>query len=337
MNSQPISFVGVEMKVELTNLCADGRCTFCSPTFRPVVVEASTEVFLQRFEDNLDVYLDGGGRKVILTGGGEPTDAPGKLFGALRQVRERTAERGIELELLAVYTNAVKLLRPVLGCGQQTYLDRLAELGLKDINLSIHGLTHKQKAVISGEAMANVDFETLIPTIVRKGMRVMTRSVLADGFIDSVQQVEEFVSWAARLGVGICYFSDMFRLPVRDEQTVPGSKTVLQWTDDHRKSFNELVEDVMRSNAFTFVSEFPRHNAQGRTYEFRHTESGIRVMFGDLSIGNESADQATYAYMKPDGSMDTHNNARDRSRREFVTPEETKAYLQMYRPGREDL
>lgn len=337
MHCQPISFTGVEMKVEITNLCADGRCTFCSPTIRPITIEAGKAVFLQRFEDNLDLYLNGGGRKVILTGGGEPTDAPGKLFGALQLVRERTEERDIELELLAVYTNGVKLLRPVLGCGRQTFLDRLAELGLKDINLSTHGLTREQKVVISGEAMADVDFETLIPTIVRKGMRVMTRSVLANGFIDSVQQVEEFVDWAARLGVGICYFSDMFSLPVRNEQTVPGSKTVLQWTDDHRNDFDGLVADVMKSNAFKFVSEYPRHHAQGRTFEFKHNESGIRVMFGDLAIGNESEDQATYGYMKPDGSMDVHNNARDVSKREFVTPEETKAYLQMYRPGRDDL
>jgi hypothetical protein len=337
MNCKPINFTGTEMKVELTNLCRDGRCTFCSPLIRPAVVEAGQEVFLQRFTDNLDLYLEGGGRKVILTGGGEPTDAPGKLFGALRQVRERTEELGVELELLAVYTNAVKLLRPIMGCGGQTFLDRLAEMGLKDLNLSVHGLTRKQKVVISGEAMASVDFETLIPAIVRKGIRVMTRTVLADGFIDSIQQIEEFVSWAAGLGVGICYFSDMFQLPVRNEQTTPGSKTVMQWTDDHRTPFDGLIADVRRSNAFVFVSEFTRHNAQGRTFEFRHGESGIRVMFGDLAIGNESEDQATYGYMKPDGSMDVHNNARDANKREFVPLEEMKAYLQMYRPGRGDL
>ena len=60
-------------------------------------------------------------------------------------------------------------------------------------------------------------------------------------------------------------------------------------------------------------------------------------MLGDLAIGNESETEATYGYMKPDGSMDTHNNARDTSHRQFVSPEETKAYLQMYRPGRDDL
>ncbi len=330
------TFTDVEMKVELTNFCREGRCKFCSPMFRPVVVEASMELFLDRFRGNLEVYLDGGGRKVILTGGGEPTDAPGKLFGTLQLVQEVTKRRGIQLELLTVYTNAVNLLKPV-GSSGQSYLDRLVELGLTDINLSVHGLTRKQKVGISGEAMAGVDFDQLIPAIVRKGIRVMTRTTLATGYIDSVEQIEVFVRWAAGLGVGIVYFSDLFSLPMRSEQTVPGSKKVLGWTDDHRLHFDVLLADVIRSPAFEFVSEFPRHNEQGTTVELKHRESGIRVMFGDLAIGNESEDQATYAYMKPDGSIDSHNNARDAKKRNYVTPEETKAYLQTYRPGRNDL
>ena len=92
-------FWDVEMKVEITNICREGRCRFCSPLFRPLVEEASTEVFLKNFESHLETYLLGGGRKIILTGGGEPIDAPDKLFGALRLINKKRDELGIEVEI----------------------------------------------------------------------------------------------------------------------------------------------------------------------------------------------------------------------------------------------
>ncbi len=337
MDNQSESLAGVEMKVELTNICRGGRCKFCSPMFRPIVVEASTDIFLDRFEEHLERYLSNGGRKVILTGGGEPTDAPAKLFGALRIIREVTQRLGIDLELLTMYTNAVNLLKPMGNDSGETYLDRLAELGLRDINLSVHGLTYEQKNGISGEEMANVDFDKLIPAIISKGFRVLTRTTLATDYIESANQIKAFTLWAASLGVSIVYFSDLFQVPVRNKQTTPGSPTPLQWTDDHRIRFQELLAAVGQDNDFVLVSESSRHNHQGRTLEFRHRESGVSVMFGDLVIGNESTERSTYAYVKPDGSMGAHNNARDTSTRAFVTPEQTRAYLQIYRPERDDL
>jgi hypothetical protein len=63
-------FADVEMKVEITNTCRGGRCKFCSPLIRPVVEEAETRSFLGDFEQHLEAYLSGGGRRIILTGGG---------------------------------------------------------------------------------------------------------------------------------------------------------------------------------------------------------------------------------------------------------------------------
>ncbi len=337
MDKRHAPFIGVEMKVELTNFCRDGRCAFCSPMFRPTVMEAGPEVFLGCFEEHLETYLDGGGTKVILTGGGEPTDAPAKLFGALRIIEQMTRRRGVELELLTVYTNAVNLLRPMGSGSAETYLDRLAELGLRDINLSVHGLTYEQKKGISGVAMADVDFDTLVPRIISKGIRVMTRTTLAKDYIESAEQIGAFVRWATSLGVNIAYFSDLFRVPVRNKQTTPGSSTVLRWTDDHRIHFENLLAALRTDGAFALVSEWTRHDNQGKTLEFKYCESGTRVMFGDLVIGDESTERPTYAYVKPDGSLDTQNNARNTKTRLYVPPEEVKAYLQVFRPGREDL
>jgi hypothetical protein len=325
------------MKVEITNICREGRCRFCSPLFRPLVEEASTEVFLKNFESHLETYLLGGGRKIILTGGGEPIDAPDKLFGALRLINKKRDELGIEVDLLTLYSNGVGLLEPISSDASETVFDRLASLGLQDINLSVHGITKIERSGISGVTMGSVDYEDLVPKIVCAGIRVMTRTILARGFIDSVQKIEDFVCWMAGLGARITYFSDLFSIPVRDERTTPGSQTVLCWTDNHRISFDALLHKMRCADAFTFVSESSRHNRQGRTYEFRHCASGIKVLLGDLVIGNESEERPTYAYIKPDGSMDVHNNARDLSTRKYLSPEQMRARLKTYRPGRNDL
>ncbi len=337
MNQQELPFTDVEMKVELTNICREGRCKFCSPLFRPTVEEAGAESFLLSFERNLETYLKGGGRRILLTGGGEPIDAPAKLFGALRLIKKKQEELGAGLDLLTIYSNGVGLLKPIVHNATETYLDKLASLGVRDINLSVHGLTPMERMGISGEAMGSVNFEDLVPKIVRKSIRVMTRTTLANGYIDSVEKMAAFVCWMAGLGAEIVYFSDLFHVPIRDERTTPGSQTVLHWTDEHRVSFEVLLEEMRCNDAFVFVSQSTRHNNQGRTFEFRHVESGIRVLLGDLVIGNESEERPTYAYIKPDGSMDGHNNARDISTRQYLSPNRLKTQLRIYRPGRDDL
>lgn len=324
------AFKDVEMKVEVTNVCNGGRCRFCSPLFRPTVKEGGTNEFLRKMEENLDKYLKGGGRKIILTGGGEPIDAPAKLFGTLDLINKKKKGLGINLDLLTVYSNGVGLLKPESEGSDKTMLDKLVERGVQDINISVHGLTKEERTAISGEQMGNIDFETLIPRIVEKGVRVMVRTTLAKGYIDSVDKIEKFTEWMSRLGAKIIYFSDLFEVPVRSEQTTPGSKTVLQWTDEHRIDFDKVLDEVKNSKDFEFISEFTRHNKQGRTFEFKHKESDIKVLFGDLVIGDESEEVPTYAYVKPDGSMEAHNNAREFTKRNFVSLKEIKKY----RPGR---
>ena len=94
------AFATEEMKIEVTNVCQFGRCRFCSPCFRPTVEEAGAEEFLKKMEGNLDTYLRGGGRKIILTGGGEPIDAPKKLFGTLELISKKLEKLGVNLVLL---------------------------------------------------------------------------------------------------------------------------------------------------------------------------------------------------------------------------------------------
>lgn len=326
-------FKDVEMKVELTNKCKFGRCKFCSPLFRPVVAEANAEQFLKLFEKDIETYFQQGGRKIILTGGGEPTDDPEKLFGALKIINEKKGNMGVNLELLAIYSNGVNLLSPISENSPQTFLDKLAEMGVEDINLSISGSTQEEVADISGKAMGDVDFNELIPKIREKGIRVLTRTTLAKGYIDSVDDIKEFVENMSSLGVGIVYFSDLFEVPTRNQETTPGSKKVLQWTDEHRVNFMGLIEDVKNNEDFEFISQSGRHKEQGQTFTFKHKQSGVKVLFGNLTIGEESDTEATYCYVKPDGSMEAHNNARRETGREYVDLENIKEY----RPERDDI
>ena len=326
-------FEDIEMKVELTNICNSGRCKFCSPLFRPVVEETDTESFLSSFAEHVETYMKQGGKKIILTGGGEPTDAPDKLFGALKIIKRAKEKLGIDLDLLTIYSNGVKLLSPISEKDTQIFLDKLAEYGVKDINLSISGSSREEITEISGEKMGEIDYDTLIPAIREKGIRVMTRTTLAKGYVDSLDDILEFTDKMSRLGVSIIYFSDLFKVPIRDKQTTPGSQKILKWTDDHRVDFLNILNSVKQSADFEFISQSGRHNDQGQTFEFRYKKNGARILLGNLVIGNEPDDEATYCYVKPDGSMDTHNNAREKTSRKYISIEEAKKY----RPERDDI
>lgn len=327
-------FTGIEMKIEVTNRCLHGRCKFCSPLFRPTVQEAEARQFLDNLDGHLDFYLRNGGRRILLTGGGEPIDAPEKLFGALELINKKKAELEVELELLTVFTNGVNILNKIALNTSETYLDVLVRLGVRDINLSIHGGTMEERTHISGKYMGRIDVDQLIAEMVSRGVRVMTRSVLAEGGIDSLKKIDAFARHMDALGVHLVYFSDLFKVPVRTEQTVSGSLQVLTWTDGHRIAFDDLLSDIMNSGDFELVTEYKRHNGQGRTYEFRRFGYGnLRLMLGDLVIGNEAIGEPTYAYVKPDGSMADTNNTRNTS----VPSREIKEYLRKFRPGRDDL
>jgi MoaA/NifB/PqqE/SkfB family radical SAM enzyme len=333
-------YKGIELKAEITNVCTSGNCRFCSPMFRPATQEADTEHFLRRFSQNLDDYLSHGGRKIILTGGGEPLDAPAKLFGALREIRKQVKEKSIELDLLTIYSNGVNILKPagkkvegsIVDTEEEnfTYLDILKRLGVTDINLSISGLTTEERTRITGDEMGSIDFDTVIPEIVRKGIRVMTRSTLTEGGIDDTEHVTKLTEWMAGLGVHIVYFSDLFNVPVRGPATTPGNQNVLKWTDEHRINLTDLIEDVKASESFEFVSESTRHSGQGTTWEFKHRRTGVKVLFGSLDIGNEPAGRDVYGYVKPDGSMSGTNNAS--MERDLIGVET----LKKYRPKRDD-
>ncbi len=329
---------GVEFKVEVTNVCKDGACKFCSPMFRPMVKEAKSNIWLKSFKNHLCEYLSLGGRKVILTGGGEPLDAPAKLFGALSIIKDVTNQMGVTLELLTVYTNGVNLLKPINpkkeeredGTWTKTALDLLVEHGVTDINISISGFTKEQRTKITGPQMGSLDIDALITRIVDTGIRVMVRSTLTSMGISTLEHIEKFTQRMANLGVNIVYFSDMFNVPKRGPNTTPGDLRVLHWTDRHRIDFVSLVESVQTSSKFEFVSQSARHKSQGMTYEFVHRQSGIKVLFGSLNIGNEPEGKTVYYYMKPDGSCGGTNN-RDQ-KRDYIS---LKEYLK-YRPGRED-
>jgi len=332
-NNENQEYNGVEMKVELTNVCISGQCKFCSPMFRPVVAESETENFLNSFANHVDAYFKKGGRRIVLTGGGEPTDAPDKLFGVLKIINDKKEASGVELELLTVYSNGVKLLSPISEDNPQTFLNKLAECGVKDVNLSISGLSKEEITEISGEKMGEIDYDTLIPAIREKGIRVMTRTTLAKGYIDSLNDVSIFVEKMSKLGVNMVYFSDLFEIPDRNEKTTPGSQKVLNWTDEHRIDFLKLLNNIKGDSNFEFISQSSRHKEQGQTFEFRHKKSGIKILFGSLVIGNEPDKEMTYFYIKPDGSMEAHNNAREGTNRRYVSIDQIKEY----RPGRDDI
>lgn len=300
-------FTGIDAKIEMGNACDQGLCPFCFPMARAATKEAAKETFLKTLEKNLTFYGNEGGMNIILTGG-EPLDLadPDKLFGALKIIFEIAKKRGIQWNLVTLYTNGIKLRQPVSKKSPETFLKKLAACGLKDINLSIHGLTREARISLCGKPMGELDFGVLIPTIRAAGIRVMVRTTLTnvEGGITSVDDLNEFTKQIFKCGANSLYGSNLFKC----DKYLPGSEKVIQWIADHRIDFPKFIGDTKNSKHFEFIAETTRHNNQGRSWIFLHKETKREISLGELTIGNEPDNGPTYCYIKPNGEMGFNNN-----------------------------
>jgi MoaA/NifB/PqqE/SkfB family radical SAM enzyme len=311
---------GVDAKVYLGYKC-NGKCPFCLTEVRPKTCEASPEKFLESFETVMKDYHENGGCKILFTGG-EPTEYPEKLFGALKILKQYNDE------LVVLYTNGTHLLDDIEYDGQKkTFLEFLRDLGQKDINMSVHHYDQSQRLKLS-EEVGKMDTEKTIGKIEQAGLKLRLNCTLMRDFIGSKETIEGYIKWATDNGVHDIYFRDLFHLNKRDDTTTTGrpeDMKKLEFSDEQRISFYDLVDEISLDPNYDFISgktedakerkvTLVRHRGWGNTIIFRHKPTGARISFGTLTIGEEKPDEVTYFTVNPDGHMTGNMN-----RSEFTT------------------
>lgn len=292
-------FRDVDAKVYLSYKC-EGNCPFCLTEVRPKTDEVQLVEYGANFFKEIYRYYEGGGRKVLFTGG-EPTDVIDKLLGMLQILRM------FSFELVVLYTNGVKLLNEIKYQGERgTILNFLSQAGLRKLNMSVHHYNANKRKELS-EHVGKAQTETIISKIKENGLDLRLNCTLQKDFIGNLEEIKKYLHWANSLGVKDVYFRDLFHIDNRTKKTTPGDQKKLEYTDQQRIDFTKLIGELMMDDEFVFDQKLSRHKDWGQTIIFTHQTTGINVSLGTLTIGSER-NEVTYFTINPNGKMTSNMN-----------------------------
>lgn len=176
------------LRLAVTDRC-NLRCTYCMPEHMKFVKKDK----LLSFEEMLrvvEVLVENGVEKVRLTGG-----EPFVRNGLIEFIEKLVKIKG--LKKVAITSNGVLLAQ---------YLDKLLELGVKDINLSLDATT-KDKFY---EITRRDDFSEVINSLeemVRKGFNVKVNMVVMDG--KNTSEIIPLAKFAEKYPIQIRYIEEM--------------------------------------------------------------------------------------------------------------------------------
>ncbi len=169
----------------------NARCPFCISKMTPPVgvTLEEPEVNWRNFRIACRLAERCGVTTAMLTGKGEPTLFPEQITKYLQALSE------FPFPIIELQSNGILLIE---RAGAYTkYLRDWYGLGLTTIAISVvHHLPEKNRAVYLPHRKAYIDLPELIHLLHECGLSVRLACVMADGFIDSRQDLQAFIAFA---------------------------------------------------------------------------------------------------------------------------------------------
>lgn len=274
----------------------NANCPHCIQDIRYQGAVASEDLFFRQLEKVFDYYFhDIKGRRIIITGG-EPSIFPHKLLGILTLLQKYPKP-----EFVATYTNGSGLLRGVPG-EAKSLVERIAEEGLTDINLSVHHYeADRNQEFLRLRSLP--DIQLLADEVRQVGLKLRLNCNLMRDYVGDLPNIIKYLDWAKDLHPKDVYLRDLHRIHNRPESIQFAKKAEkLLFTDQQRVDFDALVKQMIESPLFTFMGKWgDKHAGQGEQYDFDY--KGLAVRVGYIDIGNEDREQPTYFVFAPDGKL----------------------------------
>lgn len=274
----------------------NANCPHCIQDIRYQSDVAGDQHFFTQLRRVFDYYFhEIGGRRVIITGG-EPSIFPHKLLGILRMLQDYPVP-----EFIATYTNGSGLLKQVPGEGA-SLLEKAAEEGLTDLNLSVHDYeSARNRAFMRLQQLP--DAELIANESKKLGIRLRLNCNLIAEHIGDFDGVVKYLEWGRRLQPKDIYLRDLHRIQDQAAATQFAKKAEkILYVDRQRVDFDGLVQKMLASPLFTLTGKWGyKHAGQGEQYNFIYQDLPVRI--GYIDIGNEDNDQATYFVFAPDGKL----------------------------------
>lgn len=263
----------------------NARCPFCVEELRPLsrggslvqqkTIELDDNKYFARLEAVLRTLAPL--RPSVSLTGGEVSIDP-RLPRILRVVN--AAQQRNEARKLTMTTNASGLLRPTDGGG--TVLDHIVEEGVRHLNISrAHkDAVHNQRLMrfVDGSADEDVLPAVMANLIKRRGgpiPRVRLSCVLLRSGVHTLEQVEDYLSFAADLGVD----NVIFRQLMQYDRATFLPNIVTRFCAQSAVPMRPLLEKLQQRSRWQFEKQVLGYYYYVEVYRFSSHNGPIDVCF----------------------------------------------------------
>ena len=278
-----------QIDIQVTGRC-NARCGMCIQEITYKAQDQGERIFSEGVQRNLQSFYELRGKKIIITGG-EPTLVPGRV----ELVLEIAHSLG-NWDLIAMYTNGSGLTREHLRDPSRSIAQRLKDLSLQCIDLSVHHYdSEKNRSIFGSRQIDPVQVSTHLQKI---GLPFRYCATLQRGGLESGKEVLEYLKFAQQNGAKDVYFRELFRVD-RTQVTHPER---VNYLDEHLVSLNTILGDLSMRGYSPIDS---RNDFQGRKktqLEYR-TSGGFPFYFSQLEIGREVKEELPYLVIMPNGQL----------------------------------
>ena len=171
-------------------------CSFCFSEASVSADQRQRRIDAQITTRWRDAAVARGVERAVITGGGEPTLLEwSALLGLVRTCRERIGK-------VVLITNGI-----VIADDPDTRACELRDAGLGVLAISRH---HRDEARNTSLMKIATATPRVVAAAVRAGLRTRLICVLQRGSVDSVEAIEDYVAWAAALGVDEVCFKELY-------------------------------------------------------------------------------------------------------------------------------
>ena len=174
------------------SLACNARCPFCIAGMTPAngLTTKEPEVNWRNFRKACQLARDGGCSTAMITSKGEPTIFPDQITAFLRVLKQ------YRFPVVEMQTNGLLIAegKKVTDEHLKTWYD----LGLTTVAVSIVHYDREKNKSIYTPKREYMDLEALIAKLHRFGFSVRLTTILADGYIDSADELEKMLAFARK-------------------------------------------------------------------------------------------------------------------------------------------
>lgn len=190
---------GVNLYIDISTAC-NASCKFC---IAPIVGRKDQDTFFDGAVYALDLMQEIDGTVQIV--GGEPMISS-RLRPLLNLLQKRTIRRSV------LNTNGSRLTN--------RNIVEIAEAGIRHLNISRHhhDESRNQEIMLIRPMVTNRDIHAAIAQSIANDIAVRAQCNLISGFVDSIDEIDRYLSWASACGCREVSFSQVFPLSLFDYQ-----------------------------------------------------------------------------------------------------------------------